>query len=208
MDVSNELLHRLDELQDQINRIKSYLIDNTNIPDDDFWSDEIYTETARDKKSLKACLSRIFEHLLKLKYCTNNRNYESWVNTVAEHRNRIIDILNYEDEVDKLLWNHLQENFDNAYLVGIKLYKKAESVYSDLEYNEKYIPIKPPLILDDVMDLPLHELLRKFPDPDKLTTQMQLYPFCTYFQEYRDVRGKSCCDCNNYSECISKYYDA
>ena len=35
MDVSNELLHRLDELQDQINRIKSYLIENTNIPDDD-----------------------------------------------------------------------------------------------------------------------------------------------------------------------------
>ena len=208
MDVSNELLHRLDELQDQINRIKSYLIENTNIPDDDFWSDEIYIESANDKKTLKACLSRIFEHILKLKYCTNNRNYEVWVRTVVEHRNRIIDILDYENEADQLLWNTLQDNFDSAYLVGIKLYKKAESEYSDLEYNEKHIPIKSPVILDDVMELPLHEVLRKFHDPEVLTTQMQLCPFCKYYQEYGEVRGKLCCKCDNYSECISKYYDA
>jgi len=202
----NELLRRVNELSDQINRIKIYLIENSNIPDDDFWKEEIYTESYKDKKSVYSDLCIIFEHLLKLKYCTNNRCYDDWIKTVIEHQSRIIHLVDYVDKPDKLLLNHLVENFDNAYLSGVKYYIDAEKKYPDLQYNDKFIPLKSPFNLDSVLTLSIPDLLDKLPDPDELTTQMQLYPFCKLYKgSYTQMWGKFCWECGYQAVCNQSY---
>lgn len=203
------LFRRLDELYDQVSRIRVCLKAVKEGKDFDMdFEDEIYTETAQEKSSITSHAALTMEHILKMKYCTNNRNYDVWWNSVTTHVSRVVTLTKYfKKKRNEDFIKHYEETFNEAYEDAIDAYKVAAISHDDLKVNQKYIPEKYPWQPDDLILKPLWWLLNKLPDPDDITTQMQLYPFCKYNGDYTSIRNKQCVDCDKYAECISNYYD-
>ena len=206
-DLFDILNRKMSEIKDQLARVEACykaLYCNEDV-DISFLESELYTEETSDKRGVLSHTSRAIEHLLKLKYCTNNRNYDKWIGEFNDHRNEVIDILEYPD-TNKNLLNYLIENFEKSYNRAISFYNSDISTYKDLDENKDVIPKELPITVNDFISESLHSLLDKLPDPDELTTQMQLYPFCQYYGDSHYTRGFQCKDCDNYNECIYEYY--
>ena len=206
---SDILMRRLDELYDQINRIRVCLKDISEGKEVEIgFSDEIYTEMASDKNSIESHAARVVEHLLKLKYCTTNWNYDVWRNSVELHLSAIEDITKYLSKKKKSEFvEHYENTFIDSYLTGINYYNIAMNKFDDLKDNRKFIPEKCPWTPMELLIKPTQWLLDKLPDPDEITTQMQLYTFCKYYRDISPIKGKLCTECKFYSECVSKYHD-
>ena len=203
------LMRRLDELYDQINRIRVCLqaVSEGKEMDMEF-PDEIYTEMAHDKDSIESHSEHAMEHLLKLKYCTMNWNYDVWRESVNLHLSAVNDETGYcKPKRKEIFCKHYEETFNDSYLAAISDYNNAMNKFDDLKENFKFIPKKCPWTPMELMTKPIQWLLFKLPDPDNMTSQMQLYNFCTYYHDLSPIKGKSCIECINHSDCISNYYD-
>ena len=123
----------------------------------------------RDKKD--DCVTEIglaIEHLLKLKYCTNDRNYRVWWNSFSTHIGAFSSYargLSKKDN-EKLMAYVKSNNLQRSYEIGVKNYKHAAKKYPDLKDGEKYIPTECKWSLDDLINpnVTLEELLAKLPD--------------------------------------------
>lgn len=206
------LERRLREMQDHLKRFDYCFkaIHEGRDIDIEFLDSEIYTEEYNNHDIAAGTIPRIIEHLLKIKYCTNNRNYHKWIEfELSPWINKVIDVLDYRNskENNKVLVKEMRESMDKFYSNGIKNYDKDSKIFTDLLENRKFIPKECMFTLDDLLTLPLTDLLNKLPDPDDLTTQIQLYPFCKYYQEYEKIRGIQCKECKNYETCKTKYFE-
>lgn len=121
-------------------------------------------------------------HLLKIKYCTNSRNYVGWYLSVKDSlvetyksicKDKQIKLGEFLDN-DKY-GKFFNENMSDFYNDGIKIYKEAMKTYPDLKQGWKYIPAECPwtfsqlmnaLFIDDDNDfaVSIKELLNKLPD--------------------------------------------
>ena len=123
----------------------------------------------RDKKD--DCVTEIglaIEHLLKLKYCTNDRNYRVWCNSFSTHIGAFSSYargLSKKDN-EKLMTYVKNNNLQRSYEIGVKNYKNAARKYPDLKDGEKYIPPECQWSLDELINnnITIEELLAKLPD--------------------------------------------
>lgn len=205
------LTRKMNEIKDQMARLEQcieYIQEGKlDLP---IIESELYTEETSNRDDAESLVPHILEHLLKLKYCTNNRNYKKWIEMEIEPWINVVKrALNYESNKRKNinLINEINSSFDEFYNDGIKYYHKDSEEYKDLILNKKFIPKECPWTLDRLLTNSIPQLLDKLPDPDELTTQMQLYPFCHFSQDYDKIRGMQCSECKFYSECTAEYYE-
>lgn len=208
MNDNDRIMQRLDELQDQIDRLKEFIKNNSVSYEDMEFDEEIYTESANNKSTLVYYMSTVFEHLLKLKYCTTNWSHSEWIKTISTKMDCITDILDYPWKPDKNYMKFININLGSCYERAVSRYHHLAKNYSDLAHNSSYIPDDLPWSLNDVLDTPLESLLLTLPDPDELTVQMQLCSFCRYDHRLDQIRGRTCTQCQYYDCCIDTYNTA
>jgi|GEM_PF-1805178 len=208
------LRNRIVLLTDELHRINRALQQiQEGIPMTEAFDAELYLEAKEQQRSARSFLETIMLHLLKLKYCTNNRNHNEWRLTVTtkQYELRQKTEWNYSnfDKNDCIIF--LKENFEKSYMNAIKEYNELLDEYSDLKDNVLYIPNNCPWSLDELISGKISSLMNKLPDPDELTVQMQLYPdICKYLDARKlseKIIGFNCSSCKNYPDCISKYYE-
>lgn len=93
--------------------------------------------------------------------------------------------------------------------MAVTWYTFDANVYNDLKQGLACIPESCPCTADELLFDQIFEIMNKFPDPEDLTCQFQLYPSCKYSWQNgsTDIAGKLCSTCDNYSQCLSDYYD-
>lgn len=161
-----EALERIELLTEEICRIKRSLIAAANgEPFNESWNDELYLEESANKDSASSHLSRAIEHLLKLKYSTNDRNNRGWKRDFSNHLSDVEDYTkwrskkNKQTNVIKYLINELQD----IYEVGVAYYDKAAKKYPDLIPGLQFIPNECPWTLEELLDNTIDELLSVLP---------------------------------------------
>jgi len=103
--------------------------------------EEIADMGKREKQSLKSNLRVLVMHLLKYK-CQPEKRTRSWLLTINEHRQRILDTL----EDSPSLKNYYQEMFYKCYQNA----RKNASIETGLNLN--IFPEIPPFNLDEVLN--------------------------------------------------------
>ena len=207
MELSNKDIERkLEELEDQIRRLKTFIMENS-VGNWDGWISEdcVYTESVQDKSTILSALSRVIEHVLKLKYSTTNWNYNQWLTSLHNAQQIIQDVCHYPDDPVTLYMKHLYDHINLAYSAGVSYYNMASNEYYDLKPNIGLIPKVCPWGVDALIISSPQELLNVLPDPVDMSTQMQLYPFCKYYNHKKDFAGHKCEECDRYSECVVEY---
>lgn len=122
----------------------------------------------RDKKD--DCVTEIglvIEHLLKLKYCTNDRNHNTWIDQINAHVGAVgayMRILS-KKEVMKFV-KYLDSNIQKSYQIGVKNYEAASRKYPDLKEGLQYIPEESPWKAEKIINPlnPIESLLEELPD--------------------------------------------
>ena len=91
--------------------------------------DEINDMTASERRALRSYTKRLVEHILKLKYWDNEREYNQrgWEKEVVNFREEIKSIL----EESPSLNNYLQENYLDWYAKSVKAMKREFSIPTD-----------------------------------------------------------------------------
>ena len=163
------LYERVDMLKDEIDKVERAIVSIQNgVPFTEAFNEEVYLEAKQEQKQSYSALMRMIEHLLKIKYCTNNRNYDHWCGEVENHRNRVSDyILWGTKKQDTNLKKYLENNIQDVYEDGIKEYKKNAQKYSDLIDISKLIAKECPECpwdLEQLMDDDIEDLLARLPD--------------------------------------------
>ncbi len=207
-------IRRINELQDQIDRLKYVLkCMLEGIPFEDTFNEEVYTEDANNLDGCKSHISVAMAHVLKLKYCINNRNHWGWKKEVDEHRDTADQMGRLIKNPDGNIAEDVKNNIDDIYDESVKIYKREiiSKKRTDLVDGLKYIPDKCPWNFEDITKMDLCYLLDKLPDPDELTVQMQLYPSCKESDGGEEpissnMKMRLCSECKFYSECIAEYY--
>lgn len=127
--------------------------------------EEVYSESVKsDGTKAASHLARMIEHLLKLGYCTNERNHNIWASDAEKHRNIVFKVLRWRNKVYSNLKKYLESNLQGIYEDGLKLYDEAAKNYPDLECYRDEIPEKCPWSFEQLMDDSIENLLAKLPD--------------------------------------------
>lgn len=162
----DEALERLNMLTEEMLRIKrAILAAKEGVPFAEAWNEEVFLEAKQDEKKGRAYLSRMIEHLLKVKYCTNDRNYDHWRGEINTFRAKTIDIIDWKSKrrKDINLINILINDLDDIYEVAIEYYEDDSKEYSDLIDGLELIPEECPWNLSELMNDSIDELLSKLP---------------------------------------------
>lgn len=165
-DQFNEAIERLEMLSEEVERIKRALLAaKEGMPFTEAWNEEVFLEAKQEEKKGKAYLSRMIEHLLKVKYCTNDRNYDHWIGEINTFKAKTIDITDWKSKRkrDTNLINTLTDDFDDIYDVAIEHYEDDAKEYPDLRDGLELIPEECPWNLSELMDDSIDELLDKLP---------------------------------------------
>ena len=162
------LYERVDMLKDEIDKVERAIVSIQNgVPFTEAFNEEIYLEAKQEQKQSYAALMRMIEHLLKIKYCTNNRNYDHWCGEVENHRKEVFKhTLCGTDDEDKNLVKYINSKIQKIYEAGIKEYKKDAQKYSDLIDISRLIAKECPWDLEQLMDDDIEDLLVKLPEMD------------------------------------------
>ncbi|MEL6931115.1 MAG: DUF29 domain-containing protein [Cyanobacteria bacterium J06600_6] len=91
--------------------------------------DEINDMTASERRALRSYTKRLVEHILKLKYWNNEREYNrrGWEKEVVNFREEIKSILSDSPSLN----NYLQENYLDWYAKSVKAMKREFHIPSD-----------------------------------------------------------------------------
>lgn len=208
------LLERIEMLNDELRRMKEFIIDASNGYDfESTWDVDVYQEETHERKESYHRLETSMNHLLKLAYSTANRSHNEWRKTAM----RSIEAIQYNAITPKgkpspSLISYLDENLDRAYAKAIKSYDSATKIYPDLIPNRDNIPDKCPWSVEDFFDVYpelVHELILKLPEPKHFDVHMQLYPtICVYLKGTElssKIIERTCDQCNHHDECYEAY---
>ena len=207
-------LERVELLHDEIARLKQTLIDVSEGADyETAWMENVFLEEYQEHKALRSHMARLIQHILKLKYCTNNYNYNEWIKTVINHRNDVLSICEWAGgDIPSKMIRVLEDSLNDSYKMAVAWYKMDSNNYDDLKDGLKYIPdVCPCNVLELLFFKGIYEVLDKFQDPDELAYQFQLYPSCIFHDHngYLEDRiiMRQCSICPNYSQCLADYYN-
>lgn len=166
-DFERELLERAERLERGamvfkeavLKVINGEVIDGT--PLEQILDDVLFEENYSVRKD--DCITEvgiIIEHLLKLKYCTNDRNHKVWINSIETHRGTLYGYVQWltRKPVTRLI-KYIEENLEESYITGINLYVRAAKKYPDLKDGLSKIPEECPWNLEELMDKDIDELL-------------------------------------------------
>lgn len=161
----NEALDRLDMLTEEVERIKRALLAaKEGVPFTEAWNEEVFLEAKQDEKKGYSMLYRIMEHLLKIKYCTNDRNHDHWIGEINTFRSKILDLTLWgKRKRDTNLIKYLDNNIQDIYADAVDEYEKGSEEYPDFIGGLKLIPEECPWNLSELMDNSIDELLSKLP---------------------------------------------
>lgn len=162
---AEEILERSDRLAREMTRLRNaFKAILEGVPFTEAFDEEVYLEGTQEKKSSEKHLARMIEHLLKLKYCTNDRNNNTWVKEIRNHKDEVIDITRWEwKKKETIVINYLKENLQEIYEQSITWYKKDAKEYTDLRDGLDWIPEECPWTLEKLLDDDIDELLEKLP---------------------------------------------
>ncbi|MEL6786296.1 MAG: DUF29 domain-containing protein [Cyanobacteria bacterium J06607_15] len=112
--------------QEVINAIQNQQLENM---DWDNLVDEINDMGASEKRALRSYTKRLIEHILKLKYWKNEREYNrrGWEREVVNFREEIKSIL----EESPSLNNYLEHNYLDWYAKSVKAMKREFTIPVD-----------------------------------------------------------------------------
>lgn len=163
------LYERVDMLKDEIDKVERAIVSIQNgVPFTEAFNEEVYLEAKQEQKQSYSALMRMIEHLLKIKYCTNNRNYDHWCGEIENHRKEVFKhTLCGTDDEDKNLVKYINSKIQKIYEAGIKEYKKDAQKYSDLIDISRLIAKECPECpwdLEQLMDDDIEDLLARLPD--------------------------------------------
>lgn len=210
---SRYFLERVGLLTDELARLKQAFIDCMDgKPFDEAWRDNVFLEEISEEKRARSHASRVIEHLFKLKYCTNNWNYNEWIKTIRSHQQDIQNISGWDaEQTDDKIIRAIDDDIATVYKRAITWYRLDSNAYPDLVDGLKYITETCPWTAEEISFGLIPELLNKLPDPDKLLTQMQLYPSCMHTDRNKLIENniiwKQCRECENYVYCMADYYE-
>lgn len=213
-DQYNKLMNRLKFLMDEINRIMEVVVATSKgTPFEESWNMNVFLEETDNELSAEGHLARVIEHVLKLKYCTNNWNHNDWRVSYNEHYDSwIFKMKKSRNIFNTNIINEIKDHLNDIYIDGIDWYDIANRKYNDLTYGRNFIPETCPWTLEELKDKNLEYLLNKLPDPDELSVQLQLYSECIYLHEDGKLDSKIIglqCEgnCDKYPQCITDYYE-
>lgn len=174
--ISNEdaeiFLERIDAICEELNRIKRGILAVQNgVPWEEAYHEEVLLEATHDENKCYALLSHMIEHLLKIKYSTDETRYNlrHWEKEVENHKKEIEILTVYgTSKPNKNLIKYIEINFGDAWYDGVKRYKKDAMKYDDLKICISLIPEECPWTFDDLMTYDIEELLsdKFFDDPE------------------------------------------
>lgn len=78
---------------------------------DQLLDDELFEESYSERKD--DCITEIgiiIEHILKIKYCTNDRNHRVWANSIKTHRGTFIGYVKWDLGKRPALYNFFTIN--------------------------------------------------------------------------------------------------
>ena len=112
--------------QEIINAIQNKQLENM---DWDNLIEEINDMGASEKRALRSYIKRLIEHILKLKYWDNEREYNQrgWKKEVVNFREEIRSIL----EESPSLNNYLKQNYIDWYKKSVKAMKQEFAIPDD-----------------------------------------------------------------------------
>lgn len=163
----NEALERIELLNDELNKVKRALIAaSEGKPFNEAFNDEVFLEEKSFEKKCRKYLTTMMEHLLKLKYCTNDRNNAQWLNTIRTKRRDTMNEVNWmsKNNRDTNLCKFIINNLQDFYETSVEYYKDDANEYPDLIPGQKMIPKECPWTLDELMEDSIDNLLDKLPD--------------------------------------------
>ena len=160
-----EWMKRITKEVDKVKRVVTAIYEGTSFTEAFEEVEEVFLETKQDEKKGYAYLSRMIEHLLKIKYCSNDRNYDHWRGEINGFRVKAIDITGWKSKRnrDTNLVKYLTNNIDDIYEVAVAYYKDDARLYADLTQGLEYIPEECPWTLEELMDDTIDEILKKLP---------------------------------------------
>lgn len=159
-----EILNRIDRLNDELRKIKNAVICIQEGKDvTESFDEEVYTEDSDAFVIASSNLSRMMEHLLKLKYSTSTRFIRKWINEIETGFRRIVQDRSgwYTKKSKTNVIKDLREGIQDIYDYGITFYIKDAKKFDNLKDGIKLIPKECPWTLDELMELDIDELLKK-----------------------------------------------
>ena len=159
-----EILNRIDRLNDELRKIKNAVICIQEGKDvTESFDEEVYTEDSDAFVIASSNLSRMMEHLLKLKYSTSTRFIRKWINEIETGFRRIVQDRSgwYTKKSKTNVIKDLREGIQDIYDYGITFYIKDAKKFDNLKDGIKLIPKECPWTLDELMELDIDELLEK-----------------------------------------------
>lgn len=159
-----EILNRIDRLNDELRKIKNAVICIQEGKDvTESFDEEVYTEDSDAFVIASSNLSRMMEHLLKLKYSTSTRFIRKWTNEIETGFRRIVQDRSgwYTKKSKTNVIKDLREGIQDIYDYGITFYIKDAKKFDNLKDGIKLIPKECPWTLDELMELDIDELLEK-----------------------------------------------
>jgi hypothetical protein len=159
-----EALERIDKLNNELRKIKNVIIciqEGQEVSED--FDDEIFMEDSDAFVIASSNLSRMMEHLLKLKYSTSTRFIRKWTNEIETGFRRIVQDRSgwYTKKSKTNVIKDLREGMQDIYDYGITFYIKDAKKFDNLKDGIKLIPKECPWTLDELMELDIDELLEK-----------------------------------------------
>ncbi|MEB3337675.1 MAG: DUF29 domain-containing protein [Leptolyngbyaceae bacterium] len=111
--------------------------------------EEIETMGRNEKRELKSRLTVLIEHLLKLKYWTEEKeaNARGWRSTVVEQREQLLDLLKDSPSLKIVLENIFLDCYENArknnirkYAISPQLFPEQVSFLLEEVLDEDFLP--------------------------------------------------------------------
>ena len=93
-----EWMKRITKEVDKVKRVVTAIYEGTSFTEALEEVEEVFLETKQDEKKGYAYLSRMIEHLLKIKYCSNDRNYDHCRGEINGFRVKAIDITGWKSK--------------------------------------------------------------------------------------------------------------
>lgn len=158
-----EALERIDKLNNELRKIKNMIkcIQEGQEVLEDF-DDEIFMEDSDTKSVVRSKLTRIIEHLFKIKYSTSTMLIDGWIHEIEyTFRRDIQDRIDWFNEPNKNVLKDLTANLQKIYESAIRLYNSDASKYSDLVAGINQMPKECPWTFAELMELDIDELLKK-----------------------------------------------
>ena len=159
-----EILNRIDRLNDELRKIKNAVICIQEGKDvTESFDEEVYTEDSDAFVIASSNLSRMMEHLLKLKYSTSTRFIRKWTNEIETGFRRIVQDRSgwYTKKSKTNVIKDLREGIQDIYDYGITFYIKDAKKFDNLKDGIKLIPKECPWTLDELMELDIDGLIEK-----------------------------------------------